>query len=1018
MINSQTRTTIAPGHEPIPGYVLEELIGRGGYGEVWRAEAPGGMKKAVKFVFGQAGGNRTEQELKSLERIKAVQHPFILGLERFEIVDGQLVVVTELANGSLEDVYRKHTDRGSCGIPRGALLSYMRDTAEALDYMHQRYQLQHLDIKPANLLIVGGRVKVADFGLLKDLQSVDVSAVGGLTPLYAPPEVFDGKPNVHSDQYSMAVMFQELLTGVRPFTGRTIAQLATQHVHNTPNLDPLPPRDRPVIARALEKTPDRRFQSCSEFVDSLKDSNAQRAKGSGENQPASDTAEISSSHIGASQPAAVRDLPELKSGAVGEMSTSHHHALVLAIGGIASECVGKLYARINEEGDTRKPDIHTVFIDTSESTVAAVRQIKESNQQSKIRSIETPLKTREEYRVRDVASIRSISRRWIYNIPRSGATEGVRPLGRLALIDHWPEVSEQIEAAVSDLKARCGGKTPRVYVVGSLSGGTSSGMYLDIVHTLRHLLDQAGLADARLISLLASCPLTQDASRPLAVHDTHASLVEIRHFMQPENGFPGDEAAGIPSVPAARTPLNDIYLFVASQSPTAPKPADTLADYLWFDVTCGAELLDAARGSSEPSWGTAGAKGFLRSAGIAGLESISSYADTVLVPVATGKLLRRWLGNLNQAERVASDFVKATQAKLRLSAKDQHVAVMATFAENEESRNEKVQASLKHCAVMRRSEKRLWGDLLQWFEQELPIENAESDVQAAVEKLQRDMSKGLRNGSLEIVSAIESLRQLTRDQRGVEIELRHRSETSAKPTLVFDGIKQDHQLEMALALLDAYAYRIAAARANAFCRELGHLEERLSSAAKLLAAAIRLNSSASKDVWTSANSPVQNQLAPLMDSIHRSASSWLVNMVRPDASQTEAAVLLRQVSLAASQAIANASAQSTAEVCEAKCEIEDTLRQTRPSLLACGGQQRLILAAGSAAELQGFASEIQKVRTGALSTVVLESAAPTVIHEAQQIAIDDVIARLSALNRGNTEISDRLTTRTDIEMKR
>ena len=112
MINSQTRTTIAPGHEPIPGYVLEELIGRGGYGEVWRAEAPGGMKKAVKFVFGQAGGNRTEQELKSLERIKAVQHPFILGLERFEIVDGQLVVVTELANGSLEDVYRKHTDRG------------------------------------------------------------------------------------------------------------------------------------------------------------------------------------------------------------------------------------------------------------------------------------------------------------------------------------------------------------------------------------------------------------------------------------------------------------------------------------------------------------------------------------------------------------------------------------------------------------------------------------------------------------------------------------------------------------------------------------------------------------------------------------------------------------------------------------------------------------------------------------------------------------------------------------------
>ena len=70
----------------------------------------------------------------------------------------------------------------------------MSDAADALDYMRQTFSLQHLDIKPENLLILSGRVKVADFGLVKDIQDVTVSLVGGLTPIYAAPEVFAGPP--------------------------------------------------------------------------------------------------------------------------------------------------------------------------------------------------------------------------------------------------------------------------------------------------------------------------------------------------------------------------------------------------------------------------------------------------------------------------------------------------------------------------------------------------------------------------------------------------------------------------------------------------------------------------------------------------------------------------------------------------------------------------------------------------------------------------------------------------------
>ncbi|HRX81479.1 MAG TPA: hypothetical protein P5307_20560, partial [Pirellulaceae bacterium] len=66
--------------EPIPGYILRERIGAGGYGEVWRADAPGGLSKAVKIVYGPLKAGRAERELKALSRIKQVQHPLLLSL--------------------------------------------------------------------------------------------------------------------------------------------------------------------------------------------------------------------------------------------------------------------------------------------------------------------------------------------------------------------------------------------------------------------------------------------------------------------------------------------------------------------------------------------------------------------------------------------------------------------------------------------------------------------------------------------------------------------------------------------------------------------------------------------------------------------------------------------------------------------------------------------------------------------------------------------------------------------------
>ncbi len=267
-----------PGAEPIPGYRLLEPLGQGGFGEVWKCEAPGGLLKAVKFVGGglpalHDNGSGAAQEWKALQHIKAVRHPFVLSLDRAEVVGGELVLVMELADRSLQDLFDEYREDGGRGVPRAELLRYLRETAEALDVLNQEHRLLHLDVKPRNLFLFGRHVKVADFGLvgsLSDLTGPGCSApTDGLTPLYAAPESFQGKVSAFSDQYSLAVVYYQLLTGRLPFTGKSYHHLALKHATEEADLTCLPAADRPVMARALAKDPNRRFPSCGDFVESL-----------------------------------------------------------------------------------------------------------------------------------------------------------------------------------------------------------------------------------------------------------------------------------------------------------------------------------------------------------------------------------------------------------------------------------------------------------------------------------------------------------------------------------------------------------------------------------------------------------------------------------------------------------------------------------------------------------------------------------------------------------------------------
>ena len=565
--------------EPIPGYVLRERIGAGGYGEVWRAEAPGGLQKAVKIVFGPLNAQRADREMKALSRIKQVQHPLLLSLERIEIVDQHLIIVSELAHGSMRERFDAHVASGQPGIPRDELLAYLKDVADALDYLYEKHSLQHLDVKPENLLLIADRVKVADFGLVKDLHDTSESLVGGLTPLYAPPEVFDGRPNRHSDQYSLAIVYQELLTGEPPFAGRTVAQLAAQHLHSTPCLAALPLPDQPIIGRALSKDPARRYANCRALIDALHEAPraaARSRRSGGTTLPrtplASDTTSNGSQGTKQFKVANnVEALPPLK---LDPAVTAYRPTIFVGVGGTGVQVLRQLRRRLRERFDSIDdvPALQMLLLDTDARSLLGMTRGSSGQGFRSNQVLPLPLRQPQEYRRETSSILEWLNRRWLYNIPKSLQTEGIRPLGRLAFVDHFAAISEALQHAISSATSagsievssqrtglRFEAGPPRIFVVAAPGGGAGGGMALDMGYAIRAALAQLGLADKQLLGVLVHSTPRRSSARDLTNANVLSLLNELRYYSSAK-GYPGEPACNLPGFPGGCGPFEHTYL--------------------------------------------------------------------------------------------------------------------------------------------------------------------------------------------------------------------------------------------------------------------------------------------------------------------------------------------------------------------------------------------------------------------------------------------------------------------------
>ena len=259
-------------------FQVNRLLGRGGMGEVYLAtqislNRPVALKVLhTRLLSKPAYLSRFEAEATAVAKLN---HPNIVHVYTLGVIDQVRFIAMEYVEGTnlREYINRK----GALDLPLA--MSIMRQAGQAVGVAGE-VGLVHRDIKPENILLTRkGRVKVADFGLCRDLGSdrMHVTQPGTTmgTPLYMSPEQAQGRPLDHrSDLYSLGVTFYHMLTGEPPFRADSAVALAMKHVNEQPlglrvHRPEIPAELERLVLKLMAKSPAERYQSAAEMLADL-----------------------------------------------------------------------------------------------------------------------------------------------------------------------------------------------------------------------------------------------------------------------------------------------------------------------------------------------------------------------------------------------------------------------------------------------------------------------------------------------------------------------------------------------------------------------------------------------------------------------------------------------------------------------------------------------------------------------------------------------------------------------------
>lgn len=276
---------MAPELDPLIGttikdYVLVQVLGRGAMGMVYLARHPEtGQQAAIKFLSGEF---TTQPEfvnrfINEAAAAAALQHENIIHVYEAGQDDGTHFMIMEYVDGVDLGHYLETQEK----VKESQVLPWLKQSACGLGYAHS-CGIIHRDLKPANIMLTRqGVVKIADLGLLKNLDSdpdfsLTMSGTVIGTPYYISPEQARDAKHVdpRTDIYSLGATFYHLTTGRPPFQGNSAAEIMAKHM-SEPVQSPqhknvaLSDGFSDMIVKMLEKEPDKRFQSMDDLVHAL-----------------------------------------------------------------------------------------------------------------------------------------------------------------------------------------------------------------------------------------------------------------------------------------------------------------------------------------------------------------------------------------------------------------------------------------------------------------------------------------------------------------------------------------------------------------------------------------------------------------------------------------------------------------------------------------------------------------------------------------------------------------------------